>query len=96
MRTIKVTPDNVSVIMSALNITDDMLMTNATAENCKLCPSGRCQDACNKYQLSGERCDVGYSRHGACVLYRLRKIKDSEDYELYAPADLLECECEDI
>lgn len=98
MRTIRVTPDNVSAIMSVLNITDDMLMTDATAKNCKLCPSGHCQDACDKYQLGRERHNVGYNRGGACVLYRLRKIKDSEDSELYAPADLLEraCECEDI
>ena len=96
MRTIRVTPDNVSAIMSALNITDDMLMTNAIAKNCKLCPSGNCQDKCNKYQLSGDRHNVGYNRGGACVLFRLRKIKDSKDCVLYAPVNLLECECEDI
>ena len=99
MRVIRVTPNNVSAIMSVLNITDDMLMTSATAKNCKLCSSGSCKDECDKYQLSGDSADVGYSRSGACVLFRLNRLNNGEhEAELYAPADLLEraYECEDI
>ena len=99
MKTVRVTQDNVSAIMSVLNIADDMLMERATADYCKLCKSGSCRDACEKYQLSGERDSVGHNRGSACILFRLLKLKRGHgDTELYAPADLLDraYECEDI
>lgn len=98
MRAVKVTASNVKQIMSALGITDDMLMCEPVYDLCPISASKEsCIGECERYGLSKSPSQVGYNRGGACVLFRLHRIsKANNSLRLYAPDYLLECECEDI
>ena len=99
MKAVRVTSENVGQIMLNLGITSDMLMHRPKYNLCQLTKSmSSCNGECEKYGLSVDRCSVGESRNGACVLYRLYNIVNgfNWDEQLYAPEHLIELKCEDI